>query len=93
VIVPDCVARHPVTDCNNSRADGLARDVEADAVSRAPDGVQLVNLSDQFCDDEHCYAVVGGVIVYRDYGHLSDEYSTLLGPYLARAFDKVDSKS
>ena len=92
-IVPDCVARHPVEDCANSRADGLAPDAEAVAVTGAPDGVRLVDLSDQFCDDDHCYAVIGGVIVYRDYGHLSDEYSTLLAPYLGRAFDAVDASA
>ena len=94
-IVPDCVARRPGhrEECANPRGQAVAPDVEAEAVDGAPDGVHLIDLTDRFCDDELCYAVIGDVIVYRDYGHLSDEYSTLLGPYLGRAFDQVDGKA
>ena len=90
---PNCLAQHaddPVA-CATSREEGLARDVEADAVTGAPNGVRLIDLSGQFCDDQQCYARIGSVIVYRDHGHLSNEYSKLLAPYLARAFDAVDA--
>ena len=53
--------------------------------------MRLIDLSGQFCDDQQCYARIGSVIVYRDHGHLSNEYSKLLAPYLARAFDAVDA--
>jgi hypothetical protein len=52
--------------------------------------VRLIDLTDQFCDARRCYAVIGNVIVYRDYSHLSREYSLLMSPYLLRAFDRVD---
>ena len=55
--------------------------------------MRLLDLTDQFCDSRWCYAVVGDVIVYRDYSHLSDEYSALLAPYLSRAFARVDVRS
>lgn len=76
---------------STSVAEGLVRDVEEDAVVGAPAGVRLVDLSDEFCDNKRCYAVVGNVIVYRDYSHLSKEYSTLLAPYLGRAIDNARS--
>ena len=89
---PDCLVKHPGDPmaCATTRAEGLVADVEAQAVRGGPRGVHLVDLTDEFCDDLHCYAVVGDVIVYRDYSHLSQEYSTLLAPYLGRAFDRVD---
>jgi peptidoglycan/LPS O-acetylase OafA/YrhL len=84
---PDCLVQHPARPrtCSTSRSEGLTPDVQADAVDGAPAGVHVVDLTDQFCDDERCHAAVGGVVVYRDYSHLSQEYSTLLGPYLGRA--------
>ncbi|HZL03925.1 MAG TPA: SGNH hydrolase domain-containing protein [Coriobacteriia bacterium] len=44
--------------------------------------VHLINLIPQFCDDETCYPVVGDVIVFRDYSHLSADYVAALVPYL-----------
>ncbi|MCW2854248.1 MAG: hypothetical protein JWM84_3912 [Nocardioides sp.] len=89
---PDCLAQHPraPVSCATTRAEGLVADVEADAVDGAPAGVHLVDLSDQFCDDTSCYAVIGGVPVYRDYSHLSQEYSTLLAPYLERELRRIE---
>jgi peptidoglycan/LPS O-acetylase OafA/YrhL len=89
---PNCVAANPGEPeaCANAVDQALVPDVEADAVSSAGPGVRAVQLTDQFCDVGRCYAVIGRVIVYRDFGHISDEYSTLLAPYLAHAIDDVD---
>lgn len=89
---PDCLVQHPGDPlaCATTRAVGLTPDIEADAVTGAPPGVYLVDLTDRFCDDRLCYAVIGDVIVYRDYSHLSKEYSTLLAPYVGQAFDAFD---
>jgi peptidoglycan/LPS O-acetylase OafA/YrhL len=90
---PTCVAQHAGDpgQCANPRGTALAPDAEAAAVTGAPAGVRLVDLTGQFCDATLCYAVVGGVMAYRDAGHLTDEYAALLAPYLARAFDAVDA--
>jgi len=45
-------------------------------------GVQVIDLTDAFCDAERCYAVVGGVVVYADHNHISGSYSRSLMPYL-----------
>ena len=93
VNAPDCLAQHPgdPVACALPRSAALTPDVEAAAVTGAPRGVRLVDLTSHICDARLCYVVVGDVIVYRDYSHLSKEYSTLLAPYLARAFDTVDA--
>lgn len=89
---PVCVEANPgdYDACANPLATALVPDVEADAVSGGPDGVRLLDLSDRFCGDELCYGVLGDVLVYRDWSHISDEFSALLGPYVGEAFDEVD---
>lgn len=49
--------------------------------------VRVVDLTQFFCDAIRCYPVIGGALVYRDIGHLTDEFSTSLGPFLRRAVD------
>ena len=45
-------------------------------------GVTELTLLHQFCDATWCYPQVGSVIVYRDYSHLSADYSRALAPYI-----------
>lgn len=48
--------------------------------------VQVIDLTHYFCGRGLCYPVIGGVLVYKDdFDHITDEYSTTLGPYLLRA--------
>jgi hypothetical protein len=61
----------------------LAQDVTADVAARVP-GLQVIDPTSRFCDDERCYSAVGGVSVYFDGLHLSGTYSESLGPWLAR---------
>lgn len=44
--------------------------------------VKLVDLTDYFCDNDRCYSVVGGVVVYFDGDHLNGEFSRLLAPMI-----------
>jgi len=46
------------------------------------DRVRLIDLTDHFCDDSRCYAVVGNVSVYFDADHLNGDYSKLLAPFI-----------
>lgn len=45
-------------------------------------GVIRIKLRELFCDAQWCYPVVGSVIVYRDYSHLSASYSRALVPFV-----------
>ncbi len=87
--VPNCLAAHAGEPrACGIRAETLEHDPLADAARAADDPlVHLIDLTDRFCADGTCYAVVGNLIVYRDYSHLSDEYSTALVPYLGRQID------
>lgn len=82
--VPDCLLREgrDVIRCGLPRDDALPEDPLATAATILGNPlVRLVDFDDRFCDDSWCYPVVGDVVVYRDYSHLSDEYAMLLsGP-------------
>jgi peptidoglycan/LPS O-acetylase OafA/YrhL len=46
--------------------------------------VGYIATSSRFCHDGRCYFAIGGVSVYFDGSHLSNTYSTSLGPWLAQ---------
>ncbi|WP_445153919.1 acyltransferase family protein [Arthrobacter sp. Hor0625] len=86
--VPTCLAKHQDDSlaCAMPRAkaypDNTAIGRAGAAMSR--EGVKQVTLREQFCDEKLCYPVVGSVIVYRDYSHISAEYSRALVPYISK---------
>ncbi|MEV0953085.1 acyltransferase family protein [Promicromonospora sp. NPDC050249] len=87
--VTECVADHQADParCDVSRAEALdqpgARTLRQ-AVEESG-RVELVDLTDYYCDSERCPAVVGNVLVYRDGNHVTDTYARSLQPYLAEA--------
>jgi peptidoglycan/LPS O-acetylase OafA/YrhL len=90
--IPTCVASHPDDRlaCSVPRTVALPGDVMVQAVERLGDPhVRLIDLTDRYCDRHRCYPVVGGVLVYRDYSHLSAEYSMLLVPTLLDRYDAL----
>ena len=44
-------------------------------------GVGVVDLTEYFCDEQLCHAVIGGLVVYADGGHLSLSFASTLAPY------------
>lgn len=93
--VPTCLSTQPeAARCSWPRKKSLEPDVQAaTARALAEDGVDrltVIDLTDQFCDDDTCYGQVGGVPVFRDRSHMSQEYSRLMAPYLA---DEIDLSS
>lgn len=48
-----------------------------------PSDVRLVDMSDAFCDEDKCFAVMNGILVYRDGHHISATYSRELADVLA----------
>ncbi len=80
----DCLAAtDSVAKCSLSRSDAMVPDLYAEAA--AGQGIKVIDLTDWLCTDAVCPAVVGNVIVFRDYSHLSADYSRLLGPMLGSA--------
>jgi peptidoglycan/LPS O-acetylase OafA/YrhL len=84
---PQCLSIH-VGDpraCSTPRATAMPDDDlrrAARATTATADPVRLVDLSRYFCDSSTCYAVVGGVPVYYDYDHMTNQFATSLAPYL-----------
>ena len=87
----DCIAadlaagRPPIPDCAVHRSGALVADAEVVAARRLHSRrVRVVDLSSFMCGPRECYPVVGGVLVNKDTNHLSQTFSTTLGPYLLR---------
>jgi hypothetical protein len=79
--VPDCVAATSAKHdpCTVARAAGLSYDPLPSSVHVASSPrVTGIDLSDQFCDAKRCHAVIGGVIAYRDFHHLSGTFALTL---------------
>lgn len=54
--------------------------------------INLVDLTNFFCDQYKCYAGVGGVQIYYDTTHISGIYSQALAPYLEKQLKPVHKK-
>jgi peptidoglycan/LPS O-acetylase OafA/YrhL len=71
--------------CANPRATVLVDDDMMRAARPLRNEVNLVDLSDYFCDASRCYAVIGGASVYYDYDHMSAQFGATLAPVLLRS--------
>ncbi len=86
VHMPTCVAAHAAdpTACATPRDVALPTDPSRQAVRLASGAVRSVDLTDRFCDETRCYAVIGGAQVYWDVNHLTALYSRSLAEVLGR---------
>jgi hypothetical protein len=87
----DCItadlaaSKPPIPDCAVHRSGALVTDAEVVAARRLhARRVRVVDLTSFMCGPGRCYPVVGGVLVNKDTNHLSQAFSTTLGPYLLR---------
>lgn len=79
----DCLAVDP-KKCVNPRADVERADIFALAAATMKN-VTVVDMNDGLCSNDSCPAMVGNIIVWRDYHHITASYALALAPYLARA--------
>ena len=68
--------------CSSARSVSLRFDAESTAAKQT--GRAAVDLSDYFCDEAKCYAMIGAVRVFRDGSHLSALYVRTMAPYFQR---------
>jgi hypothetical protein len=73
----------PDRDCAVPRAVALRADPALVAVGQVP-RARAIDLTSFMCGPRWCYPVVGGVLVHKDVGHLTRDFSASLGPYLLR---------
>ncbi len=86
--IPACLAAAgaAVGACDVPESAAFPPDAMAEAARTIRDDrVSLLDLSDHFCSDGVCHAVVGGVVVYSDSSHLTNTYAGTLAPYIALA--------
>jgi len=83
---PQCLAVNAGKQqvCSNPRSKVLIDDDMMRAARPMRHEVNLVDLSDYFCDHSRCYAVIGGASVYYDYDHMSLQFSASLASPLLR---------
>lgn len=86
--VPDCIAEHRgySESCDWEIERAVEIDPLADAAKADPSGrVELLDVTNLFCDAVMCRTVIGGVIVYRDHGHMTTTFSRTLRPEVEAA--------
>jgi hypothetical protein len=76
--------RSPDRACAVPRAVALGPDPALTAVRQVP-RARAIDLTSFMCGPRWCYPVVGGVLVHKDVGHLTRDFSATLGPYLLRS--------
>ncbi|WP_131734733.1 acyltransferase family protein [Gordonia paraffinivorans] len=78
---PECLAsgRKPEV-CGVSREQALAPTDPAQEIAGEFPNMSFLDYSDAFCDDEYCPAVVGNILVWHDYHHLSATFVRSLIP-------------
>ncbi|MDT0327508.1 acyltransferase family protein [Nocardiopsis lambiniae] len=79
----ECVASEPIEECTSPAVYAQAdRDpaVVLDEAGDLPDNVTLVDLTGHVCPDGRCDAVVGNILVFWDYSHMTATYARTLIP-------------
>ncbi len=92
----DCIerairARRPAgSTCAVPRKFALGDDrARLAALRRRSKRVRVLNMTPYFCSKRLCPPVIGGVLVHKDVGHITLEYSRTLGPYVLRGFKRL----
>jgi len=62
----------------------------ATELSRTNPLIHPVDITRFFCDEQSCYAAIGGIGVYADWNHLNPDYSRRLARYID-AVDAIDA--
>ncbi|MGN6503872.1 MAG: acyltransferase family protein [Pseudolysinimonas sp.] len=88
--IRQCIVDHLAdpSACDQRRVDSFNPDSLAETALTMP-GASVIDVSDLFCDDTTCFAVVGGIITHRDGDHLTDAFSRSYAPYLAAQLTRI----
>lgn len=89
-MMPECLAMQPYDPlaCTTERSLALPTDLMYRAAEELGDPrIQLVDLTEVFCDERTCYSVVGGLPVYYDADHINRIFGKTLAPVVAEQLD------
>lgn len=84
---PRCVSENleDPAACAIPRDSVLAVDFDR---GEAPGNVTIIDLTDQWCDEEFCPAIIGNTLVWRDRDHFTVEFARTLAPALGEQLDE-----
>ncbi|MCH8565419.1 acyltransferase [Nesterenkonia sp. LB17] len=85
--IPDCLADGG-DELSCAPEFGKYADVDPLSQLNLPENTYILDLTEHFCPEQKCSAVIGNVLVYRDSHHLTNEYVETMVPHLERALQK-----
>ena len=74
--------------CGTPRDVAMRRQDPMEIVSRNSDVMEYWNMTDYFCTETFCPAVLGGRITFKDTGHVTHTYMQTLAPFLGAKLDE-----
>ena len=82
----ECVATHGALAIDCSAPRSLVLPMGANIESELPDliDVHLLDLSDQFCEQDRCWAVRGESLIFRD-NHMMSDFAEAFAPFVQEA--------
>jgi peptidoglycan/LPS O-acetylase OafA/YrhL len=82
--MPDCVMQdgRGADECGVPREDVYAPDPAYTKLTDVPPNVAFLDPADVVCDDDHCPAEIGNVLVYLDDNHLTAAYARTMAPLI-----------
>jgi hypothetical protein len=93
--VPDCLSTHmsDVKACTTERDHAIfqPRIKAAELALAAQDHVNTIDPTSWFCTPTRCPVIVGNIMVYRDDGHVTPQWSRFLAPVLSDALRPIMS--
>lgn len=91
---PECVSLHrdDLTACALVRDEALPATGYQQVLEDSLQGLSVIDLTDAFCLPQDCPSVIGNMMVYRDWSHLTATYAATLTPYLADELGEVISE-
>jgi hypothetical protein len=88
--VPQCLETHSRAHCAIPKYQALSGGVEIrEKKAAAVGGADYVNLTSQICDGFPCRVVTDGILMFRDYHHLTATYTRTLGPMVDAALQAI----
>jgi hypothetical protein len=80
-----CIREHlktAATDCARLRTDALTPNDPMPAAVSGLHGVKVVDFTDAFCGPKLCSPLIDGIVVYKDFSHMSTDWALHLTPKL-----------
>ena len=90
---PDCVSEslRELRRCAFPREKAVRRATVVSDGARRVRGVRVLDATDEFCLEEVCPSVIGGVLVYRNSGHITASFAATLAPWIGRRLPRLAS--